>query len=72
MTAKELLRQRIDELSEAEAESALRLIDAQRKGAHTSEADEPEMAPLPRMGRDAHRRADAKRGGRVSRSRDTH
>ncbi len=43
MTAKELLRQRVDELSEAEAETALRLIDARRNG----EADAPEMAPLP-------------------------
>lgn len=47
MTARELLRQRIGELSEGEAETALRLIDAWRKGDHPSETGEPEMAPLP-------------------------
>jgi hypothetical protein len=47
MTAKELLRLRIDELSEAEAESTLRLLDAPRTGEDTGEAGEPEVAPLP-------------------------
>lgn len=47
MLAKELLRQRVDELSEAKVESALRLIDARHKGENTSETGEPEMAPLP-------------------------
>ena len=68
MTAKELLRQRIDELSEAEAESALRLIDE-----HTGEADEPEMAPLPQgWGETLTGEPMPNVTAAVSRSRETH
>lgn len=69
MTAKELLRQRVDELSEAEAETALRLIDARRKG----EADEPEMAPLPQgWGETLTGEPMPNVTAAVSRSRETH
>jgi len=66
MTAKELLRKRIDELSEAEAESALRLIDARRTG-------EPEMAPLPQgWGETLTGEPMPNVTAAVSRSRETH
>lgn len=73
MTAKELLRQRIDELSEAEAESALRLIDARRKGENTSETGGPEMAPLPQgWGETLTGEPMPNVTAAVSRSRETH
>jgi len=73
MTAKELLRLRIDELSETEAENTLRLLDARRKDEDTAEVGEPEMAPLPQgWGQTLTGEPMPNVVAAVSRSRETH
>lgn len=73
MTAKELLRRRIDELSEAEAESTLRLLDARRRSEDIGAAGEPEMAPLPQgWGHTLTGEPMPNVAAAVSRSRETH